>query len=78
MIAIAFVVTVAIGLDVALVLAAEPQATPVAVVFSGDPRSDGAGPGLVGSPLAILLGVIALGLVTVLVTVVLARLAQRG
>lgn len=74
---IACLVALAIGLDVAVVLAAEPEASAVALVPSGDPRSDGAGPGIVGSPLAILVGVIALGLSTVLVTIVLARLARR-
>jgi len=67
----------AVGLDAALVLAAEPVATPGPIVLTGDPRSDGAGPGIVGSPLAILLGVVVLGVTTVLVTVALARLTQR-
>ena len=37
-------------------LAAEPSAAPVGLLAGGDPRSDGGGPGLVGSPLAMLLG----------------------
>ena len=47
-------------------LAAEPSAAPVGLLAGGDPRSEGGGPGLVGSPLAMLLGVVALGLVTAL------------
>ena len=44
----------------------------------GDPRSEGAGPGIVGAPLLILLGIVVLGLATVILTVVLARLTRRG
>lgn len=48
-----------------------PDADPV---LRGDPRSEGEGPGIVGSPLAILLGVILLGLVTAGVTIAVVRL----
>jgi hypothetical protein len=58
-------------------LAAEPSAAPVGLLAGGDPRSEGGGPGLVGSPVAMLLGVVALGLVTALATAVLARLRTR-
>jgi hypothetical protein len=42
---------------------AGPQPT-AGIIGSGDPRSNGQGPGLVGSPFAILAGVILLGLIT--------------
>jgi hypothetical protein len=58
-------------------LAAEPSAAPVGLLAGGDPRSEGGGPGLVGSPLVMLLGVMALGLVTALATAALARLRAR-
>jgi hypothetical protein len=59
-----------------LVLAAEPTTAPIPLP-GGDPRSDGAGPGIVGSPLLILAAVVLLGVATAIVTVVIARLAQR-
>jgi hypothetical protein len=74
------VVVLAVLLTCALAvaaLAAEPSAAPVGLLAGGDPRSEGGGPGLVGSPLAMLLGVIALGLVTALATAALARLRTR-
>ncbi len=61
----------------AVVVAAEPSAPPLPLV-GGDPRSDGAGPGIIGSPFMILAAVVALGVVTALVTVVIARVARRG
>lgn len=51
-----------------------PAGEPATVVAAGDPRSEGEGPGLVGSPIAILLGVVALGVVTSAATVLLVRL----
>lgn len=54
------------------------QPTPGPAVDTGDPRSDGQGPGLVGEPLAVLAGVILIALATVLVTVVLARVTGRA
>ena len=57
---------------------AESALTPTAVLEGGDPRSEGIAPGLVGSPLLVLVGVIALGLATALVTLVIARLTRRG
>lgn len=44
------------------------------LIVSGDPRSDGEGPGIVGSPLAILVGVVLLGLLTAAITVTVVRL----
>ncbi len=44
------------------------------LIVAGDPRSEGEGPGIVGSPLAILFGVIVLGLATAGVTVVVVRM----
>jgi len=52
-------------------------ASPVPLLESGDLRSEGSGPGLVGNPLLILGGVVLLGLGTALATVVLVRLARR-
>jgi hypothetical protein len=71
----------AAGLLVGLALGAEPSAVPSAVpalrLGSGDLRSEGAGPGLVGNPLLILAAVVALGVATALITLLVARLAQR-
>lgn len=58
------------------VLGADPTAAP-GPLYGGDPRSNGAGPGIVGSPLAILGAVVLLGVVTAGVTIVVARVAQR-
>jgi hypothetical protein len=54
-----------------------PSPLPPELLEGGDLRSDGAGPGLVGSPLLILAAVIVLGLATAGATVVIARLTQR-
>ena len=71
----------AAGLLVGLALGAEPSATPSALpavgLASADLRSEGAGPGLVGNPLLILAAVVALGVATALVTLLVARLAQH-
>jgi hypothetical protein len=72
------VTLMAILLCAASTLGADPSAIPVIVLGGGDARSEGSGPGLVGSPLVVLGGVIALGLVTALVTILLARLARRA
>jgi hypothetical protein len=50
-----------------------PIASPAAVIGSGDARSDGEGPGFVGSPVAIALGVVVLGATTAIGTIVLLR-----
>ena len=65
----------AVALTAVAVTAADPTAAPV--IAAGDPRSDGAGPGLVGSPLLIMVGVVLLGLATAAVTFAIARLTQR-
>ncbi len=54
-----------------IVLAAEPAPSIVPPV---DPRSDGQGPGLVGSPLDVALGVILLGVAVAAVTALVLRL----
>lgn len=59
-----------------LAVGADPSAGTEPLV-GGDPRSDGAGPGIVGSPLLILAAVVALGMATALLTVLIARLTQR-
>jgi hypothetical protein len=53
-----------------------PTALPI--VEQRDPRSEGSGPGIVGSPLAILAGVIVVGLLSAALTVVAARLTRAG
>ena len=72
---------VATGLLVALAVGAEPSslpsAAPALVLESGDLRSDGAGPGLVGNPLLILGAVVALGVETAVLTLVVVRLTQQ-
>lgn len=50
-----------------------PVASGAPVLDTGDSRSDGEGPGLVGSPVVIALGVVVLGLVTALGTLVVLR-----
>lgn len=49
---------------------------PEAVVEPGDPRSEGGGPGLVGSPLTVLFGVVALGLGTAALTILAVRVTR--
>jgi hypothetical protein len=60
-----------------LVIGAEPSVSPAPLFEGGDPRSEGEGPGLVGSPLLILLGVVVLGMVTAGATILIVRLTQR-
>jgi hypothetical protein len=73
---LAVCVTLAMLLAPAAVLAQAP-ATPAAslppVIGSGDSRSEGEGPGFVGSPVAIAVGVVVLGVVTAVVTVLVMR-----
>jgi hypothetical protein len=78
-IALAVIALAAVGVLVlgVVAMAAEPASTP-SIVAGGDPRSEGTGPGLVGSPLVVLGAVIALGVATALVTVVLARMTRRS
>ena len=56
-------------------LAASPSPDPIV----GDPRSSGQGPGLVGDPLFALLAVVAIGVGSVIATLLYVRLtARRG
>ena len=57
-----------------------PSASPAVgvVIETGDPRSEGQGPGLVGEPLLVLAGIILVGLGTVIATVVIARVSRRA
>jgi hypothetical protein len=56
-------------------LAASPSPDPIV----GDPRSSGQGPGLVGDPLFALLAVVAIGIGSVIATLLYVRLtARRG
>ena len=57
-------------------LAASPDASVAGQV--GDPRSNGQGPGLVGTPGLAILGVFAIGLVAVIATTVYVRLTAPG
>ena len=74
-------VLLAIGLLLVLAaapaLGAEPSASPGGILEGGDLRSEGEGPGVVGSPLAILAAVVILGVATALVTLALVRLSRR-
>jgi hypothetical protein len=55
-----------------------PSSSPGTVVIdTGDPRSNGQGPGLVGSPFAIAIGVVLLGLVAAGGTLLYLRIADR-
>ena len=55
------------------VLAASPSPGPAA----GDPRSSGQGPGLVGDPALALLAVVAIGVASVVATLIYVRLTAR-
>lgn len=57
-------------------IAASPSMPPL--VATVDPRSEGSGPGLVGSPIVVLLGVVLLGLASAAVTLVLAHARRSG
>ncbi len=56
-------------------LAASPEATPAE---GGDPRSNGQGPGLVGTPGLAILGVAAIAIVAILLTTAYVRLTTPG
>jgi hypothetical protein len=47
------------------------------VIDTGDPRSSGQGPGLVGSPFAIAIGVVLLGLIAAGGTLLYVRVTDR-
>lgn len=55
------------------VRAASPEPS---VAIGGDPRSDGQGPGLIGTPGLAIIGVVAIGLIAVLITAVYVRLTR--
>jgi hypothetical protein len=81
-----FLLAAAIWLVVALPVAAatpEPIASPApqpsptpGFLDTGDPRSNGQGPGLVGSPFAVAFGVVLLGVVAAGGTLLYVRLTQ--
>jgi hypothetical protein len=80
--AAAILLATAVTLAVAApILSASPSpgatATPLPIIVPGDPRSEGEGPGLVGSPLAVLAGVIVLGVAAAVVTALVVRLARQ-
>lgn len=55
-----------------------PIASERPVIGTGDSRSDGGGPGLVGSPVGLALGVVLLGVITAAGTLVMVRVSRRG
>jgi hypothetical protein len=72
------IAALACGTVAALTLAATAlAASPSPDTGGGDPRSPGQGPGLVGDPLFALLAVVAIGLVSVVATLVYVRLTAR-
>src|SRR6185295_1364388 len=60
-----------VGGIVATALAASPEATPE---IGGDPRSNGQGPGLVGTPGLAILGVATIAILAIVVTTIYVRL----
>lgn len=56
-----------------VVSGASPEPT---VLVTGDPRSEGQGPGVIGQPLVILLGVVALGAAAAGATLLIVRLTR--
>jgi hypothetical protein len=78
----ALVAIVVVALWLAPVAAQGPAVSPpvptmAPVIGSGDSRSEGEGPGFVGSPVAIAVGVVVLGLATAIGTVVVLRVGGR-
>ena len=70
---------IAAGSTWLMTAAAAVAASPTPDPIVGDPRSSGQGPGLVGDPLFALLAVVAIGLLSVVATLVYVRLtAGRG
>jgi hypothetical protein len=65
------------GAFTATAVGADPSPAAIEPLLGGDLRSDGSGPGIVGSPLMILGAVVVLGAATVVVTAIVARLSQR-
>jgi hypothetical protein len=54
-----------------------PDASAAPVITTGDPRSDGGGPGLVGSPVEIAVAIVLLGLITIAGTTLVIRVTRR-
>ena len=75
--AAAVLTALAVLVVASLALGADPGATPADLLESGDLRSEGEGPGLIGNPLLILLAVVGLGLATAVVTMLVVRLSRR-
>ena len=72
------ILALACGILASLGLAATAlAASPSPAAGGGDPRSPGQGPGLVGDPLFALLAVIAIGIGSVVATLVYVRLTSR-
>ncbi len=75
-------VRLAVGAALALVVlsvGAAVGATPgpePSLLVPGDPRSEGEGPGLIGSPVAVAVGVVVLGLLAAGGTIVILRLTR--
>jgi hypothetical protein len=70
---------VLVAVIVALALPAlAAAASPLPSADTGDTRSSGQGPGLVGAPGAAILAVVAIGLAAVLLTLVYVRLTSPG
>ena len=57
---------------------ASAAASPDPGLQPGDPRSDGQGPGIVGEPLLVLVGILLIGVATVVATIVVARATGRA
>ena len=73
------IAALASGTIASLSLAATSLAASPSPGAGGDPRSPGQGPGLVGDPLFALLAVVAIGIGSVVATLVYVRLtARRG
>lgn len=68
---------VLLGVSTSPTHAQGPEPSAATVIEAGDPRSDGEGPGLVGSPIEIALAVVLLGLVTTAGTALVIRLTRR-
>ena len=58
--------------------AVQPTPQPDPALGAGDPRSEGQAPGLVGEPLLVLVGIVLVGVATVVGTVIIARLTGRA
>ncbi len=68
---------VALSLEPPVGRAQYPDASEAPVITTGDPRSDGGGPGLVGSPIEIAVGIVMLGLLTIAGTTLVIKVTRR-